>query len=181
MSKNLRIVMLVALGLGAGGCFPFRFGHLGHWGGFAVHHPLAAAVVTGAVIGAAANAVMAPVAESPPGTGTVIAAPAPVAFASAEPMPMPEGGECDETCAQAQAQQPMLGAAPSGPPLYQTWIAARQPCGVREYHVRCVRSQAGETCFFETDDGAAYDCGGAVCAAAPGDLSAWCAAAAAAN
>jgi hypothetical protein len=51
----------------------------------------------------------------------------------------------------------------------------RQPCGAREYHVRCVRSAGGDACFFETDDGGAFDCTDGTCAAPPAELTNWCA------
>jgi hypothetical protein len=60
-------------------------------------------------------------------------------------------------------------------PVYQTWIVARAACANgREYHVRCVRSQ-GQACFYESDDGVAWDCVDAECKSAPPEVAAWCA------
>jgi hypothetical protein len=80
------------------------------------------------------------------------------------------GGEAEVTI----TTETSAPAAPAPTSTYQTWIAARTACAnAREYHVRCVRAQ-GQACFFETDDGFAYDCADADCKSIPPELAAWC-------
>ncbi|HZS39182.1 MAG TPA: hypothetical protein VFF06_20265 [Polyangia bacterium] len=92
----------------------------------------------------------------------------PVVSASVAPAPV-AGGEAEVTIVSDTAAPPAPAQA------YQTWIVARTACAnAREYHVRCVRTQQ-QACFFETDDGFAYDCADAECKTVPPELGAWCA------
>jgi len=90
---------------------------------------------------------------------------------SAQPASAPVASGEAEVAITTEAAAPAPIAAPS---TYQTWIVSRTACAnAREYHVRCVRTQS-QACFFETDDGFAYDCADAGCKAVPPDLAAWC-------
>jgi hypothetical protein len=75
------------------------------------------------------------------------------------------------------APAPALAPAPSPAPDsgYATWIPSSGKCtSRREFHVRCVRGAGGQSCFFETDDGEAFDCADAECNKAPDAINAWC-------
>src|SRR5256885_11471524 len=147
MRVHKAFVISIAL---LGGC-----GHIAHHAfrgiGFAVETVAAVGLTTASVIAEAAR----------PRT-VVVQAPPTVVVQAAPVMMQP-------------VVAPVPTAPPTGPAEYATWIPSRGHCtSGREFHVRCVRNPGGQACFYESEDGEAFDCADSSCGRVPDGLNAWC-------
>jgi hypothetical protein len=79
---------------------------------------------------------------------------------------------------KSPADTPPVDSGPEVPPpssirSIRTGPTARCANG-HTFRARCVRARGGEVCFFETDDGSAFDCETLKCRTVPDELLAWC-------